>query len=65
VIAYPRQVAMFIVKKLTSASLPEIGRQFGGKHHTTVMHSINKIETLRHTDKDLNKTINKLLDSFG
>jgi chromosomal replication initiator protein len=65
VIAFPRQVAMFIVKKLTSASLPEIGRQFGGKHHTTVMHSINKIETLRHSDKDLNKTINKLLDSFG
>ena len=65
VIAFPRQVAMFIVKKPTSASLPEIGRQFGGKHHTTVMHSINKIETLRHSDKDLNKTINKLLDSFG
>ena len=65
VIAYPRQVAMFLVKQLTSASLPEIGRQFGGKHHTTVLHSINKIETLRQTDKDLNKTINRLLDSFG
>jgi chromosomal replication initiator protein len=65
VIAYPRQVAMFIVKQLTAASLPEIGRQFGGKHHTTVLHSINKIESLRHTDKDLNKTINRLLDSFG
>jgi chromosomal replication initiator protein len=64
-IAFPRQVAMFVVKQLTSASLPEIGRQFGGKHHTTVMHSINKIEMLRHTDKDLNKTINRLLDSFG
>jgi chromosomal replication initiator protein len=56
---------MFIVKQLTSASLPEIGRQFGGKHHTTVLHSINKIESLRHSDKDLNKTINRLLDSFG
>ena len=65
VIAFPRQVAMFLVKQLTSASLPEIGRQFGGKHHTTVLHSINKIETLRQTDKDLNKTINRLLDSFG
>jgi chromosomal replication initiator protein len=65
VIAYPRQVAMFIVKQLTSASLPEIGKQFGGKHHTTVLHSINKIEALRQTDKELNKTINRLMDSFG
>jgi len=64
-IAFPRQIAMFIVKQLTSASLPEIGKQFGGKHHTTVLHSINKIETLRQTNKDLNKTINRLLDSFG
>jgi chromosomal replication initiator protein len=65
VISYPRQVAMFIVKQLTSASLPEIGRQFGGKHHTTVLHSINKIEGLRQSDKDLNKIINRLLESFG
>ena len=65
VIAYPRQVAMFLVKQLTSASLPEIGRQFGDKHHTTVLHSIKKIEALRQTDKELNKTINRLLDSFG
>jgi chromosomal replication initiator protein len=65
VISFPRQVAMFLVKQLTSASLPEIGKQFGGKHHTTVIHSINKIEALRQTDKDLNKTINRLLDSFG
>jgi len=65
VIAFPRQVAMFLVKQLTSASLPEIGKQFGGKHHTTVLHSINKIEHQRQVDKDLNKTINRLLDSFG
>jgi len=65
VIAFPRQVAMFLVKQLTSASLPEIGKQFGGKHHTTVLHSINKIEALRQVDKELNKTINRLLDSFG
>src|ERR1700689_1529095 len=64
-IVLPRQVAMFLVKQLTSASLPEIGRQFGGKHHTTVLHSINKIESQRLTDKDLNKKINRLLDSFG
>ena len=65
VITFPRQVAMFLVKQLTTASLPEIGKQFGGKHHTTVLHSINKIELLRQTDKDLNKAINRLLDSFG
>ena len=49
-IAYPRQVAMYLVKELTHASLPEIGRAFGGKHHTTVLHSIHKIEQLRQTD---------------
>jgi chromosomal replication initiator protein len=64
-IAFPRQIAMYLVKQLTSASLPEIGRQFGGKHHTTVLHSIHKIETLRRVDKDLNRTISRLLDSFG
>jgi len=48
---------MYIVKQLTTASLPEIGRQFGGKHHTTVLHSINKIETQRRSDKDLNRVI--------
>ena len=45
-IVYPRQVAMYLVKELTHASLPEIGRAFGGKHHTTVLHSIHKIEKL-------------------
>ncbi len=64
-IAFPRQIAMYLVKQLTQASLPEIGRQFGGKHHTTVLHSINKIDALRRSDKDLNRTINKLMDSFS
>src|SRR6266851_3403805 len=63
-IAYPRQVAMYIVKQLTTASLPEIGRQFGGKHHTTVLHSIKKIEELRRSDKDLNRTITRLMDAL-
>src|SRR5439155_75990 len=63
-IAFPRQVAMYIVKQLTTASLPEIGRQFGGKHHTTVLHSINKIEELRRSDKDLNRTITRLIDAL-
>ena len=63
-IVVPRQVAMYLVKELTQASLPEIGRAFGGKHHTTVIHSINKIDTLRGSDVDLNKLINSLIDSF-
>jgi chromosomal replication initiator protein len=63
-IAFPRQVAMYIVKQLTTASLPEIGRQFGGKHHTTVLHSINKIEGLRRSDKELNRTITRLMDAL-
>jgi chromosomal replication initiator protein len=63
-IAYPRQIAMYLVKELTTASLPEIGRAFGGKHHTTVLHSVQKIEKLRHKDVDLNRTIHSLIDSL-
>ena len=57
VIVFPRQIAMYLAKHLTDASLPEIGRQFGGKHHTTVLHSVDKIETARKTDKDLNRVL--------
>jgi chromosomal replication initiator protein len=64
-IVVPRQIAMFLCKQLTEASLPEIGRQFGGKHHTTVMHSISKIHEQRENDKDLNRTVNKLLETLG
>src|SRR5271163_1898178 len=64
-IVYPRQIAMYLAKHLTEASLPEIGRQFGGKHHTTVLHSVEKIEELRKTDKDLNRLINKLTEQLG
>ena len=53
---------MYLAKQMTEASLPEIGRQFGGKHHTTVMHSIAKIDEQRRADKDLNRTINKLME---
>ena len=49
----------------TEASLPEIGRQFGGKHHTTVLHSVDKIEGLRKNDKDLNRLLNKLTEQLG
>jgi chromosomal replication initiator protein len=63
-IAFPRQIAMFLIKELTRASLPEIGRAFGGKHHTTVLHSVQKIEQLRQKDPDLNRTIHSLMDSI-
>jgi chromosomal replication initiator protein len=62
-IAYPRQIAMYLIKDLTQASLPEIGRVFGGKHHTTVLHSVQKIERLRQIDTDLNRLIHSLIDS--
>ncbi len=63
-IAYPRQIAMYVAKEMTSASLPELGRYFGGKHHTTVLHSIQKIERLRQKDADLNRTLHSLMDSI-
>src|SRR5450830_99049 len=63
-VATPRQVAMYLCKNLTNASLPEIGRSFGGKHHSTVIHSIRKIEDLRKKDADFNTVINNLLESF-
>ena len=64
-IVYPRQIAMYLAKHLTEASLPEIGRQFGGKHHTTVLHSVEKIDLQRKNDKDLNRLINKLTEQLG
>jgi chromosomal replication initiator protein len=64
-IVYPRQIAMYLAKHLTEASLPEIGRQFGGKHHTTVLHSVEKIEKQRTDDKDLNRLLNKMTEQLG
>jgi chromosomal replication initiator protein len=63
-VALPRQIAMYLCKALTSASLPEIGRSFGGKHHSTVIHSIRKIENIRQTNGDFNTLINTLMESF-
>jgi chromosomal replication initiator protein len=63
-IAYPRQVAMYLIKELTQSSLPEIGRLFGGKHHTTVLHSVQKIDKLRQRDADLNRLIHSVIDSI-
>jgi chromosomal replication initiator protein len=63
-VAMPRQIAMYLCKSLTSASLPEIGKSFGGKHHSTVIHSIRKIEDLRQRDGDFNTLINNFVESF-
>jgi chromosomal replication initiator protein len=63
-IAYPRQIAIYLAKELTPASLPEIGKAFNGKHHTTVLHSIRKIDKLRQISPDLNNLINSLIDSI-
>jgi chromosomal replication initiator protein len=63
-IAKPRQIAMFLCKSLTNASLPEIGRSFGGKHHSTVIHSIRKVNELRKKDGDFNTLIGNFLEAF-
>jgi chromosomal replication initiator protein len=63
-VAMPRQIAMYLCKSLTHASLPEIGRSFGGKHHSTVIHSIRKVEDLRKNDKDFNTLIGNFLEGF-
>ncbi len=59
-IAFPRQVAMYLCKQLTGLSFPEIGRQFNDKHHSTVMYSVEKIEQLRSSDLDLDRTLQAL-----
>jgi chromosomal replication initiator protein len=63
-VAMPRQIAMYLCKSLTHASLPEIGRSFGGKHHSTVIHSIRKVEDLRKRDPDFNSLISNFLEGF-
>lgn len=64
-VTFPRQVAMYLCKQLTRSSLPEIGRSFGGKHHTTVIHALNKIERRRQDDQELNRILHKLTDRFN
>ena len=63
-VAMPRQVAMYLCKSLTHASLPEIGRSFGGKHHSTVIHSIKKVEEMRQKSGDFDKQVSNLLEAF-
>jgi chromosomal replication initiator protein len=63
-VAMPRQIAMYLCKHLTNASLPEIGKSFGGKHHSTVIHSIKKVDERRRREGDFNKLINTFIESF-
>ncbi|MBT5186308.1 MAG: chromosomal replication initiator protein DnaA [Kordiimonadaceae bacterium] len=64
-VARPRQVAMFLCKQMTSQSLPSIGRKFGGRDHTTVMHAVKRIEELRQTDSVLDEDIIHLERMFS
>ncbi len=63
-IAMPRQVAMYLCKQMTRHSFPDIGREFGGKHHTTVMHSVEKIEKLKNDDRNFHRELKELTDSI-
>jgi len=63
-VAMPRQIAMYLCKALTHASLPEIGRSFGGKHHSTVIHSIKKVEEMRKKSAEFDQQVKNLLDQF-
>lgn len=60
----PRQIAIYLVKQMTDASLSEIGREFGGQHHSTVTRSIRKIEEQRRTKDGLDLTIRVLVESI-
>ncbi len=61
----PRQVAMYLCKRLTKKSYPEIARQFGGKHHTTVIHSVEKISKLVDSDRELESLVKRIITSIG
>jgi chromosomal replication initiator protein len=63
-VAVPRQIAMYMTKSLTGASLPEIGKEFGGKHHSTVIHSIRKIDDLRKQNPDFDRLIHSFVQAF-
>jgi chromosomal replication initiator protein len=63
-VGFPRQIAMYLAKQMTDASLQEIGQEFGGKHHTTVLHSVAKIHQLRAVDPGVNNAIQNLLEKL-
>jgi chromosomal replication initiator protein len=60
-VARPRQIAMYLAKRLTTRSLPEIGRKFGGRDHSTVIHAVRKIEELRDQDRDIDTAVRTLM----
>ena len=61
VVARPRQIAMYLSKNLTSRSLPEIGRRFGNRDHTTVIHAVKKVEELRNKDNSFDEDVQLLI----
>ena len=61
----PRQIAMYLCKRLTTKSYPEIARQFGGKHHTTVIHSVEKINKLVDADREMDTLVKRIISSIG
>ncbi len=63
-VAFPRQIAMYLARQLTHSSLSEVGRSFGGKDHTTVLHAVDKIRTLLQDDPKLRKTIDGLIQGI-
>lgn len=63
-ITQPRQIAMFLCKRLTNHSLPEIGRAFGGKHHSTVIHSVRKVEHDCEKDEDIHRVVHTLMEAL-
>lgn len=64
-VARPRQIAMYLAKRLTPRSLPEIGRRFGGRDHTTVIHAVRQVEKLRASDAEIDADVRTLLQALG
>jgi chromosomal replication initiator protein len=64
-ITYPRQIAMYLVRELTDFSLPKIGEEFGGRDHTTVIHSYDKIQDLIKNDPEVNRIIKDLIHKLS
>ena len=64
-LVYPRQIAMFLCRDLTDASFPEIGRDFGGKDHTTIIHACKQMKKSQETDATLRATLESLKEEIG